>query len=117
VAANLCREVLESIRVAHGPFTPNSVSRCQHTTGCACDVEIPGLATLELAQWAKDNFADFDQVICECYNPAKVPTPAGSISPCCRQEEEQTAGCSLSYVKNRTTGKFAYIQGLRGSVA
>lgn len=72
-SVHLCRQVLEPIRVAHRPFPPNSVFRCQaleralkdkpaswtsdskHTTGCVCDLEVPGLTTLALAQWAKAN--------------------------------------------------------------
>jgi len=85
---HLAREVLQRIRAAFGRFTPNSVYRSQaleralkhkpsgwistsqHTTGCACDVEVPGkCTTLQLAQWAHDNHPEYDQIIWECLGP------------------------------------------------
>ena len=98
-AVNLAREVLDPIREAYGSFTPNSVYRCQaleralkgrpsswlstsqHTLGWACDVEIVALPTLEMAQWAATNLAQFDQIICECHDPAR--TRAGCTSRWC----------------------------------
>ena len=71
--AKLSRHVLQPIRDAFGSFTPNSVYRgqaleralknkpatwlstSQHATGEACDIEIVGMATLELAAWARDS--------------------------------------------------------------
>ena len=90
-AVYLCREVLQFTRNEFGPITPNSVfrsqeleralkgkpsnwkSKSQHTTGCACDVEVTGMSTLDLANWLKDNLSTFDQIICECYDPSKGP--------------------------------------------
>jgi hypothetical protein len=56
-AVNVCREV---------------ESTSQHCAGEAADVEIPGMATLELARRVERNLK-FDQLICECYDPRQVP--------------------------------------------
>lgn len=39
-----------------------------HTRGMAADLEIPGVANAELAEWIKDNM-DFTQLILEFYTP------------------------------------------------
>jgi hypothetical protein len=72
-AIHLAREVLQPIRDHFGRFTPNSVFRghpleralknkpaswlstSQHSRGEACDIEIVGMSTLDLANWAKDH--------------------------------------------------------------
>ena len=77
-AVHLAREVLQPLRDAFGSFTPNSVFRgqrleralkrkpsswistSQHARGEACDVEIAGMPTLELAQWATDKLKLFE---------------------------------------------------------
>jgi len=46
------------------------VSTSQHTKGQACDIEVPGMPTMELARWVSENL-EYDQLICECFNPAK----------------------------------------------
>lgn len=133
-AVHLCRAVLEPIRTAHGPFTPNSVFRCQaleralknqaaswkssskHAIGCACDVEVPGLATLELAHWAETNLPDFDQIICECYNPAEGPNSGWVHIALLPPGKGANRRELRSYIKNPATGKFAYVEGLRESV-
>jgi hypothetical protein len=129
-AVFLCRNVLQPVRDALGRFSPNSVFRCQkleralknkkagwksasqHTLGRACDIEIPGMPTLELADWVCRHL-EFDQVICECYDPAEgrnsgwvhvsiVPPGMGA------NRKEQ-----LSYVVDEATGKYVYVKGLR----
>lgn len=134
-AAHLAREVLQRLRDAFGAFTPNSVYRSQalerrlknkpsgwlstsqHTQGCACDVEIVNKSTLDLAQWAAANLPDFDQIICECFDPARGPNsgwvhislkPAG-YGPNRRQ--------TLSYIRDPAAGQMVYVDGLRASVA
>lgn len=129
-AIHLARHVLQPIRDAFGSFSPNSVyrSQCleralknkpaswlstsQHAKGQACDVEIVGKPTLELAAWAKANLADFDQIICECYDPAKGPNSGWvhiSLKP-------PGAGANrkqcLSYVPDPASGRLVYVNGL-----
>ena len=133
-AVHLTREVLNPIRHAFGAFVPNSVYRCQaleralkgrpsswlstsqHTLGWACDVEITGMPTLDLARWAADNLAQFDQIICECYDPAKGPNSGWvhvSLVPPGRGSNRRQA---LSYVVDPATGRLTYVKGLQASV-
>ena len=129
-AVHLCRSVLQPLRDEFGRFSPNSVFRSQaleralksrpprwqspsqHCLGQACDVEIPGMATLELARWASQNLP-FDQIICECYDPAQGANagwvhislrPPGGLAN--RKE-------LLSYVRAARGGGFIYVAGLR----
>ena len=134
-AVHLARNVLQPIRDAFGSFTPNSVFRSQaleralkqkpsgwistsqHATGCACDVEIPGKSTLELAQWAKDNLPEYDQIICECYDPREGPNSGWvhiSLKP---PKQGSNRMQLLSYICDPDTGRMVYVQGLRESVA
>ena len=132
-AVNLAREVLDPIREAYGSFTPNSVYRCQaleralkgrpsswlstsqHTLGWACDVEIVALPTLELAQWAATNLAQFDQIICECHDPAKGPNSGwvhiSLVPPGAGRNRRQM----LSYVVDAASGRLVYVNGLQSS--
>ena len=132
-AIHLAREVLQPIRDALGKFTPNSVFRgnpleralknkpatwistSQHARGEACDIEIVGMTTLALATWAKTNLKDFDQIICECYDPAKGPN-SGWVhvslkAPGTGENRQQL----LSYVADN--GKMVYVPGLIPAVA
>lgn len=133
-AVYLCREVLQPIRDEFGRFSPNSVYRCQaleralkrkpaswkstsqHTVGEASDVEIPGVATLELARWVSRNL-QFDQVICECYVPAQGPN-SGWVHVSLRAPG---AGANrrqlLSYLLDATGRRYAYVDGLRAALA
>ncbi|HEX8978978.1 MAG TPA: D-Ala-D-Ala carboxypeptidase family metallohydrolase [Parasulfuritortus sp.] len=132
-AVNLAREVLQPIRDAFGSFTPNSVFRSQaleralkhkpsgwlstsqHTQGCACDVEIAGKSTLGLARWAADNLPEYDQIICECYDPREGPNSGWvhiSLKP---PETGPNRRQLLSYI--RDGGRWIYVTGLRESVA
>lgn len=45
--------------------------RSQHKVGEAVDLEVPGVATAEVAQWIADNLT-FDQLILEFYDPSDV---------------------------------------------
>jgi uncharacterized protein YcbK (DUF882 family) len=131
-AVYLCRNVLQPLRDEFGRFSPNSVyrsqaleralkkkparwtSRSQHTTGEACDVEIPGMATLDLARWASTNLP-FDQIICECYDPAKGPNSGWVHISIRAPGAGENRGALLSYVYDRRSGKYVYVQGLRAS--
>jgi hypothetical protein len=132
-AVYLCRNVLQPVRAALGRFSPNSVFRCQeleralkkkradwtsksqHALGQACDIEIPGMPTLDLADWVTKHI-EFDQVICECYDPAKGPNSGWvhvSIVPPGLGENRKA---SLSYVISPATGKYVYVKGLQETV-
>lgn len=134
-AVHLARTVLQPIRERFGKFSPNSVYRgqaleralksrpsswistSQHTQGRACDVEIPGMATLELARWAAEHLAAFDQIICECYDPRQGPNSGwvhiSVIPPGRGTNRRQT----LSYVLDEATRRLVYVQGLEASLA
>jgi hypothetical protein len=134
-AVHLARTVLQPIRDRFGSFSPNSVFRSQaleralknrpsswistsqHTQGRACDVEIPGLATLELARWAADHLPTFDQIICECYDPRQGPNSGWvhiSTIPPGRGTNRREI---LSYVLDKATQRLVYVKGLEESVA
>ncbi len=134
-AVNLARQVLDPLREAFGSYSPNSVFRSQaleralknkpsswmstsqHTLGWACDVEIVAKPTLELAQWCARHLAQFDQIICECYDPRKGPNSGWvhvSLVPPGRGSNRRQ---SLSYVVDPRTGRLAYVNGLQASVA
>ena len=131
-AVYLCRKVLQPLRNAFGSFSPNSVFRShaleralkgkpkswmspsQHCLGQACDVEIPGVATLELAKWASEQL-EFDQIICECYDPAQGANAGWvhiSLRPPGGAENRKQL---LSYVRDARRGGFVYVAGLRES--
>lgn len=131
-AVYLCRHVLEPVRARFGPFSPNSVFRCQeleralktmpgswvsasqHTLGQACDIAVPGVTNLELAEWVAKNLA-FDQVILECYD-ARQGKNSGwvhvSIVP---PKLGANRNNQLSYVMDASAGKYVYVQGLHGT--
>ena len=131
-AIHLARHVLQPIRNAFGSFTPNSVYRSQalervlknkpsswlstsqHARGEACDIEIVGMATLALASWARDHLADFDQIICECYDPRQGPNSGWvHISLKAPGQGTNRRQC-LSYVPD-TSGRLVYVSGLQAT--
>jgi hypothetical protein len=129
-AVYLCRNVLQPLRDRFGRFSPNSVYRSQaleralkkkpaswkstsqHTKGQACDVEVPGMPTLDLARWAAEHL-EFDQIICECYDPAKGPN-SGWVhislrAPGAGRNRRQL----LSYIRDPRLRRYVYVEGLR----
>ena len=129
-AIHLARQVLQPVRDALGSFTPNSVYRSQalervlknkpttwlstsqHASGEACDIEIVGMPTLKLAAWARDNLADFDQIICECYDPRQGPNSGWvHISLKAPGQDANRRQC-LSYVPD-ANGRLVYVAGLQ----
>lgn len=129
-AIHLARQVLQPVREAFGAFSPNSVYRSQaleralknkpatwlsssqHTRGEACDIEIVGQPTLSLAIWARDHLADFDQIICECYDPRQGPNSGWvHISLKAPGSGVNRRQC-LSYVDDPSTGQLVYVNGL-----
>ena len=133
-AVNLCREVLQPLRDEFGRFSPNSVYRCQaleralkkkpaswksasqHCAGEAADVEIPGMATLELARWVEHNLK-FDQLICECYDPRQGPNSGWVHISLKAPGTGANRGELLSYVFDPRKRTYAYVEGLLPSVA
>ena len=132
-AIQLARHVLQPVRDAFGSFTPNSVYRgqaleralkdkpstwlstSQHASGEACDIEIVGMATLELAAWARDHLADFDQIICECYDPRCGPNSGWvHISLKAPGSGKNRRQC-LSYVADPASGRLVYVSGLQAT--
>ena len=128
----LCRNVLQRVRDQFGRFSPNSVYRSQdleraikkkrkpwvstsqHTRGQACDIEVAGIPTMDLARWVSENL-EFDQVICECFNPAKGPNSGwvhvSLVPPGMGTNRREI----LSYVMDPAIGKYVYVNGLRES--
>ena len=125
--------MLQPLRDAFGSYSPNSVFRSQaleralkcrpsswistsqHTQGRACDVEIPGKPTLELARWASEHLADYDQIICECYDPRKGPNSGWvhiSLVPPGRGRNRRE---KLSYVLDTASNRLVYVRGFEAS--
>ncbi|MGQ0697026.1 MAG: D-Ala-D-Ala carboxypeptidase family metallohydrolase [Panacagrimonas sp.] len=137
-AIHLARNILQPIRDEFGRFTPNSVFRSQaleralknkaaswistsqHCLGCACDVEVPGLSTLKLAQWAATDGKlpqGYDQIICECFDPREGPNSGWvhiSLLPPGHGENRRN---KLSYIRDPATQRCVYVNGLRESVS
>lgn len=78
----------------------------QHCNGEACDIEIPGIANADLANWIKDNL-DFDQLILEFYTPG-VPD-SGWVHVSLKTTGAQRKQCLTAMKEN---GKTVYKQGL-----
>lgn len=135
-AIHLARNVLQPIREHYKqPIAPNSVYRSQaleralkrrpaswistsqHTQGCACDIEVPGVTTLDLAHWAVDALEDFDQIICECYDPRRGPNSGWVHISLRAPGTGENRRKELSYIRNPATGRLVYVDGLRASVA
>lgn len=129
-AVYLCRNVLQPLRDRFGRFSPNSVfrsqaleralkkkpaswrSKSQHTKGQACDVEIPGMPTLDLARWAAEHL-EFDQIICECYDPRKGPNSGWVHISLRAPGGGANRGQLLSYVFDPRERRYVYVEGLR----
>ena len=76
-----------------------------HTRGMAADIEIPGVANAELAQWIMDNL-DYTQLILEFYTPG-IPDSGWvhvSYDPDNLKKQELTA--------TKVAGKTTYLPGL-----
>ena len=76
-----------------------------HCRGMAADIEIPGVANAELAQWVKDNLS-FTQLILEFYTPG-IPDSGWvhvSYDPSNLKKQVMTA--------TKQNGKTVYLPGL-----
>ena len=82
-AKELFENVVQKVRDHFGPTVLNSgyrspklneavrgVATSQHCLGEAADIEVPGVANADVANWIVDNL-DFDQVILEFYTPGE----------------------------------------------
>jgi hypothetical protein len=90
------------------------VSTSQHTKGQACDIEVAGIPTMDLARWVSENI-DFDQLICECFNPVKGPNSGWvhvSLVPPGMGDNRREI---MSYVLDPSRGKYVYVNGLKES--
>jgi len=131
-AVFLCRNVMEPVRMQFGPFTPNSVYRCQdleralkkkrkdwvstsqHTLGQACDIEVGGVTNVDLAQWVRDNL-EFDQLILECYNPQEGENSGWVHVSRCAPGRGTNRREVLSYIWDRRAENYVYVEGLQAT--
>ena len=118
----LCEKVLQPVRDHYGKGVKvNSAFRSlavnaaaggvqgakpsDHTRGMAADIEIPGVANADLAQWIMDNL-DYTQLILEFYTPG-IPDSGWvhvSYNPADLRNQELTA--------TKVAGKTTYLPGL-----
>jgi hypothetical protein len=131
-AVFLARNVLQPVRDRFGRFTPNSVyrsqaleralkgrrsdwvSRSQHTLGLACDIEIPGLSTRELAQWVMEEL-EFDQLILEHFDPRQGLNAGWVHVSLLPPGAGRNRGEVLSHVRLMAGEPFRYVRGLVGT--
>ena len=76
-----------------------------HMTGCAADIEIPGIANYDLAVYIRDNLP-FTQVILEFYTPGIPDSGWVHVSYDSDDLRKQTLTAT------RKDGKTVYLQGL-----
>ncbi len=115
----LCENVLQKVRDHYGKGVKvNSAYRSpesnaavggsktsDHCKGMAADIEIPGVANADLAQWIMDNL-DYTQLILEFYTPG-IPDSGWvhvSYDPANLKKQELTA--------TKVAGKTQYLTGL-----
>lgn len=134
-AVYLAREVLQPIRDTFGPITPKSVFRSQkldrvlkrkpsswistsrHTVGAACDIAVVGLPTITLARWAADNLKRFDQISCECYDPAKGPNSGWVHISLNRPRHGKNRRELFTYLRDPEIDAMRYVRGLHEHIA
>jgi len=90
------------------------ISTSQHTQGCACDVEIVGKSTLDLARWAADNLPDYDQIICECFDSREGPNSGWVHISLKAPGQGVNRKELLSYIRNGSGGKVGVCGGIAG---
>lgn len=76
-----------------------------HVRGQAADIEIPGVANAELAEWIKDNLS-FRQLILEFYTPGIPDSGWVHVSYVAEDNKKQV----LTAIKQN--GKTVYLEGL-----
>lgn len=118
-AKALFENVVQPIRDQFGPTVINSGYRSpelnaavggsatsQHCKGQAADIEVPGVANAELANWIVDNL-DFDQVILEFYTPG-IPD-SGWVHVSYKDDGENRKSILTA---SRVNGKTQYSNGI-----
>src|SRR5210317_138337 len=118
-AKALFENIVQKVRDHFGPTVINSgyrgpalneavggSSRSQHCKGQAADIEVPGVANADVAQWIVDN-TEFDQVILEFYTPG-IPD-SGWVHVSYNHEGEQRKSILTAMKEN---GKTVYKPGL-----
>jgi zinc D-Ala-D-Ala carboxypeptidase len=76
-----------------------------HTRGQACDIEIPGVPNVELAEWIRDNL-EFNQLILEFYTPGVPDSGWVHVSYIPENNKKQVLTAT------KKDGKTVYLQGL-----
>jgi hypothetical protein len=76
-----------------------------HTRGQAADIEIPGVANADLAQWIKDNL-EFRQLILEFYTPGIPDSGWVHVSYVAEDNKKEVLTAT------RKDGKTVYLPGL-----
>lgn len=118
-AKALFENVVQKVRDHFGPTVINSgyrgpalneavggSPRSQHCKGQAADIEVPGVANADVAQWIVDN-TEFDQVILEFYTPG-IPD-SGWVHVSHNHQGEQRKSILTAMKEN---GKTVYKPGL-----
>jgi len=118
-AKALFENVVQKVRDHFGPTVINSGYRCpelneavrgsktsQHCHGEAADIEVPGVANGELAQWIVDNL-DFDQVILEFYTPGEPSSGWVHVS-----YKADGSNRNKALTASRIDGKTVYTNGI-----
>jgi len=118
-AKELFENVVQKVRDHFGPTVINSGYRSpelneavrgsktsQHCHGQAADIEVPGVANAEVAQWIVDN-CEFDQVILEFYTPG-IPD-SGWVHVTYKNPEDNRKSVLTAMKED---GKTVYKQGL-----
>ena len=115
----LCEKVLQPIRDYYGMGVKvNSAYRhpdvnqkvggsrnSDHTRGQAADIEIPGVANADLAQWIVDNL-EFRQCILEFYTPGVPDSGWVHVSYVAEDNKKQVLTAT------KENGKTVYLNGL-----
>jgi zinc D-Ala-D-Ala carboxypeptidase len=76
-----------------------------HVRGQAADIEIPGIANAELAEWIRDNL-EFRQLILEYYQPGVPDSGWVHVSWVAEDNKKQVLTAT------KQNGKTVYLQGL-----
>ena len=118
-AKALFENVVQKVRDHFGPTVLNSGYRCpelneavrgvatsQHCLGEAADIEVPGVANGDLAQWIVDNL-DFDQVILEFYTPGEPSSGWVHVS-----YKADGSNRNKALTASRIDGKTVYTNGI-----
>jgi len=115
----LCEKVLQPVRDHYGKGVKvNSGFRhpdvnakvggsktSDHCRGQAADIEIPGVANAELAEWIRDNL-DFQQLILEFYTPGIPDSGWVHVSYVAEDNKKQVLTAT------KKDGKTVYLPGL-----